>query len=119
MDKTIVIAGRQVTFRKTGGTVLRYKRQFGREFFSDLEKILAMRKAISSAGDKNQRAQIVLRSETEWMYDILYIMAQQADTSITNELSWLDTFDEFDVWAVFSDIMPMLIAESKPAAKNV
>lgn len=119
MDKTIIISGRQVTFRKTGGTVLRYKRQFGREFLSDLEQVLVMRQAIKDTGDQAVRAQIVLRTETEWMYDMLFIMAQQADTAITDELSWLDSFEEFDVWTVFSEIMPMLIAEAKPAAKNV
>ena len=36
MDKTIRIADKDVTVRKTFGTELRYKRQFGREFQTDL-----------------------------------------------------------------------------------
>ena len=35
-----MISGRSVTFRKTGGTALRYKRQFGRELFADLGKMV-------------------------------------------------------------------------------
>ena len=43
MDAKIRIADREVPVRKTGGTVLRYKRQFGREFLADLQKILVLR----------------------------------------------------------------------------
>lgn len=105
--------------RKTGGTALRYKRQFGREFLADLQKILALRSRLKPDSTPEEKAEIVLSTETEWMYDILYIMAQQADPSITDELEWLDSFDDFSIWGAFDQIMPLLIAESKVSPKNV
>lgn len=119
MDKTITIAGKSVPLRKTGGTILRYKRQFGREFLSDLQKIAVLRAQLTPETTPEQRTQIVLSTETEWMYDILFIMAQQADPTITDELEWLDRFDDFNVWHVFDQVMPLLIAEAKVAPKNV
>ena len=119
MDAKIRIAGVDVPVRKTGGTVLRYKRQFGREFMQDLQKILALRAMLTPETTQEEKAQIVLSTETEWMYDILFIMAQQADSSITDELEWLDRFDDFNVWQVFDQIMPLLISEAKVAPKNV
>lgn len=119
MDKTIIIAGVAVPLRKTGGTILRYKRQFGREFLSDLQKILTLRSSLTPETTSEEKAQIVLSTETEWMYDILFIMAQQANPAITDELEWLDQFDDFNVWQVFDQIMPLLISEARIAPKNV
>lgn len=113
MDKTITISGKPVTFRKTGGTILRYKREFGRELNSDLAKIAALQ----VASDKDRTA-IALGIETEWMYDIAFIMAQQADPSITDELTWLDSFDDFDPWAVFAQLMDLIRNEQEIAPKN-
>ena len=132
MDKTIIIDGRPVVFRKTAGTSRRYQMQFGREFMEDLNKMLAVRSAITGAEEENQNADdnskkaaeekkvaAVLGMETSWMYDLAYIMAQQADPSITDELSWLDSFDEMNIFEIIEQLVPMLIAESKPSRKNV
>lgn len=118
MDTTINIAGKSVPLRKTGGTALRYKRQFGREFLSDLKRILALRGRLTPETSAEQKAEIVLSTETEWMYDIIFIMAQQADASITDELEWLDGFDDFNIWGAFDQIMPLLIAEARVSPKN-
>ena len=117
MDKTITIAGKPVRFRKTGGTVLRYKRQFGRELNQDLAKIAALQGAMMNA-DKKARAALALGIETEWMYDIAFIMAQQADPSVKDELTWLDSFEEFDPWAVFTELMVLISDEQEIAPKN-
>lgn len=118
MDKTIVIGGKSVLLRKTGGTILRYKRQFGREFLTDLQKILALRSRLTPDATSEEKAEIVLSTETEWMYDILYIMAQQADPTIKDELEWLDNFDDFNIWEAFDQMLPLLVAESKVSPKN-
>lgn len=127
MDKTIIICGKPVVFRKTAGTMLRYKRQFGRELLPDLIKIYNLFPTLRqyagktdklSDDDKIALAQIVLGTETEWMYDIAYIMAQQADPSITDEIEWLDSFDDFNIMSIFVQLMPMLQAESAVSPKN-
>lgn len=126
MDKTIIISGRPVVFRKTAGTMLRYKRQFGRELYPDLIKIYELFPLLQEYTDskdmtdaqKVDLAKVMLGTETEWMYDIAFIMAQQADTSIRDELEWLDSFDEFNIFEVFMQLMPLIQMEQKVAPKN-
>lgn len=127
MDKTIVISGRPVVFRKTAGTMLRYKRQFGRELYPDLIKIYNLLPVLRqyagktdelSEEEKISLAQVVLGTETEWMYDIAFIMAQQADPSITDELAWLDSFDDINILQVFVQLMPLIQMEQQVALKN-
>ncbi|MBO5921725.1 MAG: hypothetical protein J6S92_06850 [Oscillospiraceae bacterium] len=130
MDKTIIIDGKPVVFRKTAGTSRRYQMQFGREFMEDLNKMLALRGLISEVNDEEKddeakkaaeekKVAAVLGFETSWMYDLAYIMAQQADPSIKDELSWLDSFDEMNIFEIIQELVPMLIAEAKPSLKNV
>lgn len=126
MDKTIIISGRPVVFRKTAGTMLRYKRQFGRELYPDLIKIYELFPLLQEYTDskdmtdaqKVDLAKVMLGTETEWMYDIAFIMAQQADTSIRDELEWLDSFDDFNIFEVFMQLMPLIQMEQKVAPKN-
>lgn len=128
MDKTIIISGLPVVFRKTAGTMLRYKRQFGRELYPDLMKIYDLypvlqqyteeKAAENTEARKIELAKVMLGSETEWMYDIAFIMAQQADSSIRDELEWLDSFDDFNIFEVFLQLMPLIQMEQQVAPKN-
>lgn len=139
MDKTIIICGKPVVFRKTAGTMLRYKRQFGRELLPDLLRIYALFPTLKNYVEKEKEkenteskesekdeadlakieaAKTVLGVETEWMYDIAFIMAQQADPSITDELDWLDSFDDFNIFYVFIQLMPMIKLEQNVSPKN-
>lgn len=127
MDKTIYISGRPVVFRKTAGTMLRYKRQFGRELYPDLIKIYDLFPVLRQYTDgkdemteaqKVELAKVMLGTETEWMYDILYIMAQQAEPSIRDELEWLDSFDDFNVFEIFIQLMPLIQMEQQVSPKN-
>lgn len=130
MDKTIIIGGKPVVFRKTAGTMLRYKRQFGRELYPDLMRIYDLMPMLQEyAGGKNDQeltkeqklslAKVLLGVETEWMYDIAYIMAQQADPTITDEITWLDSFDDLNILYLFIELMPLIQMEQKASPKNV
>lgn len=139
MDKTIIIDGQPVVFRKTAGTMMRYKRQFGRELSPDLAKIYDIiplltqytdsefepeegltdeqRKAQKKAHDI-AAAKLVLSIETEYMYDIAYIMAAQADPSIVDQMEWLDRFNSMNIMDVFMQLLPLIQAEMRVNPKN-
>lgn len=124
-----MIGNRPVVFRKTAGTMLRYKRQFGRELYPDLIKIYDLypvlqqyteeKEAENSEARKIELAKVMLGSETGWMYDIAYIMAQQADPSIKDQVEWLDRFDDMNIFEVFMQLMPMIRMEQQVSPKNV
>ena len=41
MEKTIIIDGKEIRFKTNGATPLRYKAQFGRDYFKDIAWIMA------------------------------------------------------------------------------
>lgn len=128
MDKTIIIDGQPVVFRKTAGTMMRYKRQFGRELSPDLAKIYDVIPLLAEYYQKNEdeltkeqkmaAAKIVMNIETEYMYDIAYIMAAQADPTIVDQLEWLDRFSEMNILQIFVQLLPLIQGEQRVAPKN-
>ena len=123
MEKTLTIDGKQVPFRKSGATMLAYKRQTGREFYSDLSAFLG-------CVNRDEKGNIIMTAggvpsvdmdkfDIEYMYDMLHVMAKAADKSISPDvLEWLDTFEDFDVIGIFCKLLPMLSAEMKIDEKN-
>lgn len=144
MEMTVKIDERDVRFKKTGGTMRRYKTTFGREWFADLNLIGKMQKKASEAlkskgmlGDDTKKkrgkksdkltddeietlSSIISQYDSDPYYNILYIMAKEADPTIPDTVEdWLDTFEEFEFIEVFNQIAPMLSRELKTDAKNV
>lgn len=129
MEIKVTIDDREVRFKKTGGTMRRYKSMFGREWFADLDRIARMqRKAAEVAkaegydvdkkkpdtkkktGKKDAEEELsdqqvfalsaaLTQFDSDPYYDMLYIMAKEADPDIP------DTVDE---WLDTFDDFPFL-----------
>lgn len=115
MEKTLKIDGKDVRFKCTAGTLIRYRNQFNREFMADITKL----KDIEN-GD-------ISGLSLAPFYDIIWIMAKTADDTIPDMLTWYDSFDEFPILDVFPELQELLIAALKtknsqaavhPAAKR-
>lgn len=123
MEKTIIIDGKSVTFKKTGGTMLAYRRQTGREFYTDLASFLKCAKTDDEGNiiyNSNGIPKIDMENfSIDYMYDILHCMARAADKSVPADmLEWLDGFEEFPVIQIFIDVLPLLNAEMGISRKN-
>lgn len=131
MEIKVTIDGREVRFKKTGGTMRRYKSMFGREWFADLDRIARMqRKAAEVAkaegydvdkkkpdtkkktGKKDAEEELsdqqvfalsaaLTQFDSDPYYDMLYIMAKEADPDIPDNVD--DWLDTFDDFA-FLDV---------------
>lgn len=122
MEITLTIDGKRVPFRKSGATMLAYKRATGREFYSDLSAFLG-------CVNRDKKGKVIIEDgvpsvnmekfDIEYMYSMIHVMAYAADKTIpTDMLDWLDTFEDFDVIGIFCQLMPMLSAEMKIDEKN-
>ena len=147
MEITVTIAGRETTFKKTGGTMRRFKSKFGREWFAELDKIARMQRKVAEAakaggidlekanvkkkGGKKQSEEeftteqlfalssAIAQYDSDPYYDMLYIMAKEADPQIPDTVEdWLDTFDDFPFLDVWGKVSPMLSREMTIDPKN-
>lgn len=113
MEKTIEIDGKQVSFKSTAATPLRYKAQFGRDYFSE---ILKMEELTKIKKTKNQ-AETLAKIDFNTFYNIIWVLAKTADKKIPEPLEWLDTFEEFPLFEIIPQIQDIIVASIKGKKK--
>ncbi len=98
MDKILMIGDKEVGFRATASTPMRYRNRFGRDIYDDL---IAIRDDIKNDKGFSMKA-------LESFEFLAYTMAKQYDPSIP-ELpeDWLDQFDSFNIYQYLPEIMDL------------
>lgn len=115
MEKTIIIDGRDVRFKATGSMVLRYKAQFGKDFFAELMKMGALDKIKNVNKIKPKDLEGL---DFEVFYNMAWVMAKTADPSIPDPISWLDEFEEFPMFDILPQIQDLLISTLQSTKKK-
>ena len=113
MEKKIKIDGKNVKFKSTGALPMRYKAQFGRDFFKDLYK---MQSAVEKKNKKQPTIKDIESIDFDTFYKIIWILAKTADKDIPEPIEWLDQFDEFPIMDILDEVMVMI--ESTIQAKK-
>lgn len=115
MIKTITIDGKQITFKSTGGTPLRYRAQFGSDYMKD---ILKMAPIAQYAGKKEVPLEVINMIDFDVFTNVLWAMAKTADQGIPDPLTWLDSFDEFPVFELFEEVQDLVMKNFETSKKK-
>lgn len=103
MEKIIEIDGKKIGFKTNGATPLRYKAQFGKDYFKEILKLMPLEKMT-----KKKKSEIEVSDldvlDFEMFYNISWIMAKTYDPTIPEPMEWLEQFDEYPI----ADIIPQL-----------
>src|SRR5690606_5731158 len=110
MEKTLTIDGREVRFKSTAATALRYKAQFGRDLFADLLKMSKIADVLSNAESEEMSYEELEKIDFELFYNIIWVLAKTADKSIPEPIEWLDTFSEFPINDILPELQDLLTA---------
>jgi hypothetical protein len=117
MEKTITIDGKQVTFKTNGATPLRYKAQFGKDYFKEILKMASFE---NLAKKKKESINIndLEALDFEVFYNIAWIMAKTATPSIPDPIEWLEQFDEFPMIEVIPELQDMILTSMQTTKKK-
>ena len=113
MEKTIEIDGKQVTFKSTAATPLRYKAQFGKDFFAEIMKLGSLSKLNKNKIDYK----IFENTDFEVFYNIIWTLAKTADKTIPEPITWLDSFDEFPLFEILPELQDLITASIQTKKK--
>lgn len=113
MEKTIVIDGKKVTFKSTAATPLRYKNQFGKDFFVDIMKL----SSLDGLKTKKIDMKKIEKIDFEIFYNIIWVLAKTADKKIPDPITWLDKFDEFPLLEILPELQDLILASIKTKKK--
>ena len=104
MDKILTIDGREVGFRVTASTPMRYRHRFTRDIFDDL---------LSMKNEYLKNEGFSSKSLESFEY-LAYIMAKQYDNNIPESPEdWLDTFDLFSIYEILPELLDLWIQNEK------
>lgn len=106
MEKTLTIDGKEVRFKSTAATPLRYKAQFGQDFFAELFKMVNLNKI--NLNGKMVNLDAIETLDFEVFYNLIWTMAKTADSTISEPLTWLDQFDEFPLMEIIPEVQELL-----------
>lgn len=118
MEKIIKIDGRDVKFKATGGTMYRYKSQFGREYIADVIELENCRLKVPDGKGGTKTSYDMTKFSLETMYNLAWVLAKTADDTIPPPQEWLDSFDEFPIVDIWKELGELLDRNSAIDRKN-
>lgn len=113
MEKIIKIDGKDVKFKSTGATPIKYKKQFGRDFFADIFKMDSLANAVIG---KKKNTNKIEDLDMDVFYNICWVLAKGANDIPPLE-EWLESFDSFPLVEIMGELNELLISSIRSKKK--
>jgi hypothetical protein len=120
LEKTIVIDGKKVNFKTNGATPMKYKAQFGNDYFQDIFKLISIQKDASKKKKKELEIDDINFNnlDFELFYRMAWVMAKTSDPTIQDPEQWLETFDEFPMIEIIPELQDLMMSSFKSSKKK-
>lgn len=117
-EKIIQISGRDVGFKAPASLPIRYRNSTGRDFFADMQSLADSTEEEKPKIGRKNTARLSQTWDTTILYNLAHAMAKAYDTSINPDVvEWVDSFDEFPIFEVFSNLQPLVVGSMRTAKK--
>jgi hypothetical protein len=116
MEKTLEIDGKKVRCKTNGATPLRYKAQFGKDYFKEILKLMPF--ANLKGKTKDFKVEDLNALDFDVFFNITWIMAKTADPTIPEPMEWLEQFEEFPMADIIPELQDMMAASFTTSKKK-
>ena len=117
MEKIIEIDGKKIGFKTNGATPLRYKAQFGKDYFKEILKLMPLEKMM-----RKKKSEIEVSDldalDFEMFYNISWIMAKTYDPTIPEPMEWLEQFDEYPMAEIIPELQELMASSFQTSKKK-
>lgn len=117
MEKIIEIDGKKIGFKTNGATPLRYKAQFGKDYFKEIMKLAPLEKIMNKKKNQVTVDDLDLL-DFEVFYNISWIMAKTYDPTIPEPLEWLERFDEYPIAEIIPELQDLMASSFQTSKKK-
>ncbi|MEK4425169.1 hypothetical protein [Solibacillus sp. FSL K6-1523] len=108
MEITIPIDGKNIPFKSNGAVAKRYMMQFQRDLLKDILGMGVVDIDFKEATESEQIKWIRDNINFDMFYDIAWVYAKTANPTISEPISWLETFDEFPIMEIVEPLQELL-----------
>lgn len=119
MEKTLVIDGKNIRFKTNGAIPLRYKAQFGRDYFKDILKMMPASKSKKKKNAAEYDVESLEAIDFEVFYNIAWVLAKTGNPEIPDPITWLSEFEEFPIGDIFPELQDLMIATISSTKKKL
>lgn len=116
MEKTLVIDGKNVSFKSTGATALRYKSQFGKDFFAEIFKLKSL-EGLAKLENAEISPEQLRTLDFEVFYNLAWVMAKTANNEVPDPITWLDSFEVFPLLDIIPQLQDMILSSLQSKKK--
>jgi hypothetical protein len=114
MLKNVKVGDVEISLQSSGATPIFYANEFKRDFFKDFSKVI---KFASEANEESKAGSdmsaIISMFESGIILkfmDFAYIYAKNANHSISDEETWLESFDVFPILDILEDMIELMMS---------
>lgn len=118
MEKTITIDGKEVRLKTNGATPLRYKSQFKKDYLAEIVRLMKMFTLLNKSNLTEMESEELDQVDMSVVYNIVWVYAKTADSTIPEPLLWLESFDEFPIMEITLQIADMATNSLKTVKKK-
>jgi hypothetical protein len=117
MEKIIEIDGKKIGFKTNGATPLRYKAQFGKDYFKEILKLMPLEKMMRKKKNEIEVSDLDAL-DFEMFYNISWIMAKTYDPTIPEPMEWLEQFDEYPIAEIIPELQELMASSFQTSKKK-
>lgn len=117
MEKIVTIDGKDVKLKSTAGTPRRFKAQFRRDYFAELIKLSKSFESLDTENPAEMSYEDINHLDLDVMYDIIWVLAKTADSSIPEPQAWLDSFDTFPLIDIINESQDLIMSSIQTTKK--
>lgn len=108
MEITLTIDGKEIPFKSNGAVAKRYMMQFQRDMLKDILSLGVTEKKFDDMTESEKVVWMRDNIDFNMFYDIAWVFAKTANNTISDPLSWLETFDEFPILEIIEPLQGLL-----------
>lgn len=110
MEKIVNIGGKDFKMKSTAANLLKYKAQFGRDLFEDVQKLQEAMKPDKTVDFSKIDLNVV--------YEMCWLLIKAADPELPPPLEWLDTLDSFPLSEAAHEAITLYVESMGGKSKN-
>lgn len=118
MEQTIIIDDKEVRLKSTGATAIRFKAQFGKDYFAEIMK-LAILKKLEGKKPEDITHEDLDKLDFEVFFRVIWVLAKTADHTLPDPLTWLDSFDEFPIFDIIPQVQDIITSTLQSKKKSM